>query len=40
MTTIDEARQLALALPETTEHDHHGMNSFRVRGNLRHRPRR
>lgn len=34
MTTIDEARRLALALPETTEHDHHGMNSFRVRGKI------
>jgi hypothetical protein len=26
----DEARRLALALPETTERDHHGRPSFRV----------
>jgi len=31
---IAEARALALALPEATENDHHGMNSFRVRGKI------
>jgi hypothetical protein len=28
------ARAVALALPETTEQDHHGMPSFRVRGKI------
>jgi hypothetical protein len=28
--TADEARQLALSLPETVEQDHHGRPSFRV----------
>ena len=28
--TADEARRLALALPETVEQDHHGRPSFRV----------
>jgi hypothetical protein len=32
--TIDDARNLALALPEATEEDHHGMPSFRVRGKI------
>jgi hypothetical protein len=30
MVTTDEARQLALGLPETVEQDHHGRPSFRV----------
>ena len=34
MTTLRRARQLALALPEATEQDHHGMASFRVRGKI------
>lgn len=29
-----EARRLALALPETTEQDHHGFPSFRVGGKI------
>ncbi|MDQ6949660.1 MAG: MmcQ/YjbR family DNA-binding protein [Actinomycetota bacterium] len=32
--TIDEARSVALALPEATEEEHHGMQSFRVRGKI------
>ena len=28
------ARRLALALPEATEEDHHGMPSFRIRGKI------
>jgi hypothetical protein len=32
--TTDEARQLALALPEATEQDHHGRPSFRVGGRI------
>jgi hypothetical protein len=28
--SVDEARRLALALPEATEQDHHGRPSFRV----------
>ena len=31
MITQRQGRSLALALPEATEADHHGMNSFRVR---------
>jgi hypothetical protein len=34
MTTLGRARQIALALPEATEQDHHGMASFRVRGKI------
>jgi hypothetical protein len=34
VTTLRRARQLALALPEATEQDHHGMASFRVRGKI------
>jgi hypothetical protein len=34
MITITQARDLALALPEATEQDHHGMPSFRVRGKI------
>jgi hypothetical protein len=30
----DEARALALALPEATEQDHHGRPSFRVGGKI------
>ena len=30
MVTPEEARQLALALPESVEQDHHGRPSFRV----------
>ena len=32
--TLAEARRLALALPETTEEDHHGIPSFRVRNRV------
>jgi hypothetical protein len=32
--TPDEARGLALALPEAVEQDHHGRPSFRVGGKL------
>jgi hypothetical protein len=31
---LDTVRGLALALPETTEEDHHGRPSFRVRGKI------
>jgi hypothetical protein len=31
---LAQARAIALALPETTEQDHHGMPSFRVRGKI------
>ena len=34
MVTLAEARRLALALPETTEEDHHGITSFRVRNKI------
>lgn len=34
MMTISEARELALALPETVEQDHHGIPSLRVRGRI------
>ncbi|MGI8753918.1 MAG: MmcQ/YjbR family DNA-binding protein [Acidimicrobiales bacterium] len=34
MTSLEEARALALALPETTETAHHGMMSFRIRGKI------
>ena len=34
MTTARDARRLALALPEATEQDHHGMPSFRVRDKI------
>jgi hypothetical protein len=30
----DQARSLALALPETVEQDHHGRPSFRVEGKI------
>jgi hypothetical protein len=32
--TADEARRLALALPEAREQDHHGRPSFRVAGKI------
>jgi hypothetical protein len=32
--TADEARQVALALPEAVEQDHHGRPSFRVGGKI------
>lgn len=32
--SIDRARELALALPEATEQDHHGRPSFRVNGKI------
>jgi hypothetical protein len=32
--SIDEARAIALSLPEAVEHDHHGRPSFRVRGKI------
>jgi hypothetical protein len=34
VTTLSQARKIALALPEATEQDHHGMVSFRVRGKI------
>jgi hypothetical protein len=32
--TADDARQLALGLPEAVEQDHHGRPSFRVSGKI------
>ncbi len=34
MVSVDEARRLALALPEAVEQDHHGRPSFRVGGKI------
>ncbi len=34
MLTREQARQLALALPEAVEQDHHGRPSFRVAGKI------
>jgi len=34
MTTLAQARKLALALPEVTEEPHHDLSSFRVRGKI------
>ena len=34
MISLDDVRRTALALPEATEQDHHGMGSFRVRGKI------
>jgi predicted DNA-binding protein (MmcQ/YjbR family) len=34
MTSAEDVRGLALALPEAVEADHHGMPSFRVRGKI------
>lgn len=32
--TVEVVRETALALPQVTEQDHHGMTSFRVRGRI------
>ncbi len=32
--TVDDARSLALSLPQVTEQDHHGIASFRIRGKI------
>ena len=34
MLTVRQALDLALSLPATTEQDHHGINSFRVKGRI------
>ena len=34
MVSLDQARSLALALPEAVERDHHGRPSFRVAGKI------
>jgi hypothetical protein len=34
MVSEDTVRRLALALPDATEHDHHGFPSFRVHGKV------
>ena len=34
MTTLAQARKVALALPEAIEEDHHDISSFRVRGKI------
>ncbi len=34
MTTMRRVRELALALPETTEQPHHDISSFRVRNKI------
>lgn len=34
MIGVDEARAIALALPEAVERDHHGFPSFRVRDRI------
>ena len=34
MVSHDEARRIALALPEAVEQDHHGRPSFRVAGKI------
>src|SRR5438067_67925 len=34
MVTVEQARRLALGLPETIEQDHHGRPSFRVAGRI------
>jgi hypothetical protein len=34
MVSVDDARRLALALPEAVEQDHHGRPSFRVAGKI------
>ena len=34
MSTLRRARDLALALPEVAEADHHGITSFRIHGRI------
>jgi len=34
VTTLSQARKLALALPEVTEEPHHDLSSFRVAGKI------
>lgn len=34
MVSVEQARRLALVLPETVERDHHGRPSFRVAGRI------
>jgi hypothetical protein len=34
LVTVEQARSLALALPEATEQDHHGRPSFRIAGKI------
>ncbi len=34
MISLDDARRVALSLPEAAEQDHHGRGSFRVRGKI------
>lgn len=34
MITLDSARELALSLPDATEHDHRGRPSFRAGGKI------
>jgi hypothetical protein len=34
MISLDDARRVALSLPEAAEQDHHGRASFRVRGKI------
>jgi hypothetical protein len=34
MVTVEQARRLALGLPEAVEQDHHGRPSFRVAGRI------
>jgi hypothetical protein len=31
---VDDARRMALSLPQVTEQDHHGIPSFRIRGKI------
>jgi hypothetical protein len=34
MTTLAQARKMALSLPETTEEPHHDLSSWRVKGKI------
>ncbi len=34
MITVEQARQFAMSLPGASEQDHHGLDSFRVRGRI------
>jgi hypothetical protein len=34
MVSVDEARRIALALPQAVEQDHHGRPSFRIAGRI------